>query len=142
MKKTLLLLCLLIFSIALSAQIQVPASTSMVGVWRQTGAMSNQGELVTIRSGNYKIINPDGTTYTIITWGNGSTTIGFYATYKITSDSTFTEHCLKHANPAMDGKDVTIRFRLIDVNTMRMDWNLGDRWINESWTRLQVGNQN
>lgn len=142
MKKTLLFLSILIFSIALSAQIQVPASKSMVGVWRQTGAMTNTGELVKVKSGNYKVINPDGTSYTIITWGNGSTTIGFYATYKITSDSTCTEHIIKHANPAMDGKDVAIRFRLIDENNMRMDWNLGERWINESWTRLQVGNQN
>lgn len=142
MKKAFILLSLVIVSFALSAQIHVPASKSMVGVWRQTGAMTNSGELVQVKSGNYKVINPDGTSYTIITWGNGSTTIGFYATYKITSDSTCTEHILKHANPTMEGKDVALRFKLTDENSLRMDWNRGDRWITESWTRLQVGNQN
>lgn len=142
MKKAFVLLSLVIVSFALSAQIHVPASKSMVGVWRQTGAMTNTGELIKVRSGNYKIINPDGTSYTIITWGNGSTTIGFYATYTITSDSTYTEHIIKHANPAMNGKDSALRFKLTDENSMRMDWKSGDRWITESWTRLQVGNQN
>lgn len=142
MKKTFVLLSLVIFSFALSAQVHVPASKSIVGVWRQTGAMTNTGELVLVKSGNYKIINPDGTSYTIITWGNGSTTIGFYATYKITSDSTCTEHIIRHANPTMNGKECALRFKLTDENSMRMDWNLGDRWVAESWTRLQVGNQN
>jgi len=142
MKKVKLVLCLLIFSIAISAQIHVPASKSMIGVWRQTGVMTNSGELVKVRSGIYKVINPDGTTYTIVTWSNGSTNIGFYATYTITSDSTCTEHIIKHNNPAMNGKDSELRFKLTDENSMIVYWKLDNRWISESWTRLQVGYNN
>lgn len=142
MKKKLLLLCLLIYSIAFSAQTHVPASKSMVGVWRQTGAMTNTGELIKVKSGNYKVINPDGTSYTIVTWSNGYTNIGFYATYTITSDSTCTEHIIKHNNPAMNGKDSELRFKLTDENSMIVSWKLDNRWISESWTRLQVGNNN
>lgn len=139
MKKILILFCLLICSIALSAQIHVPASKSMVGVWRQTGVMTNSGELVKVISNNYKVINPDGTTYTIVMWNNGSANIGFYATYTITSDSTCTEHFIKHNNPAMNGKDSELRFKLTDENSMIVYWKLDNRWISESWTRLQVG---
>jgi len=142
MKKALLLLSLVIVSFALSAQIHVPASKSMVGVWRQTGAENMSGVLVKVRSGIYKVINPDGTTYTIVTWSNDSTNIGFYATYTITSDSTCTEHIIKHNYPAMNGKDSEVRFKLTDENSMLVYWKHDNRWISQIWTRLQVGNQN
>lgn len=140
MKKAFVFLGLIIVSLSLSSQIHVPASKSMVGVWRLTGVMNDNGEFVKMTTGIYKVINPDGTTYTIATWGNNPSTIGFYATYTITSDSTYTEHIIKHGDPAMNGKDSELRFKLTDENSMRVEWKLDNRWISQSWTRLQVRN--
>lgn len=138
MKKSITLLSFVLISVALIAKTHVPESKNIVGIWRQTGAMSMNGEIIRIKSGNYKVINPDGTYYTFIAWGlNEPTVVGLYGTYKMTSDSTITENIIKHANPSMNGKESKIRFRLIDENTMLIMWNANGNWIPEHWTRLQ-----
>jgi hypothetical protein len=144
MKKTFLSLIAVLAVFALTAQNHVPASKSMVGIWRQTGAMTTSGELVNVRTGIYKVINPDGTFYTFITWGadgsNAPTEIGLYGTYKITSDSTCTEHIVKHAtSPEMNGTDSFMKSKLVDENTLLVQWKSGERWVKESWSRLQMG---
>lgn len=77
----------------------LPASKSLVGIWRQTGATYG-GNFVEAKSGNYKVINPDGTFFTFVTWGmrdqSKDTAIGQYGTYELTSDSTLVEHVIKH----------------------------------------------
>jgi hypothetical protein len=144
MKKTFLSLIAVLAVFALTAQNHVPASKSMVGIWRQTGMMSSSGQLVNVTTGNYKVINPDSTFYTFITWGsdgsNAPTEIGLYGTYKITSDSTCTEHIVKHAtSPEMSGIDSSLKFKLVNENTLLVQWKNGDIWIKESWSRLQMG---
>jgi len=144
MKKTFLSLIAVLAVFALSAQNHVPASKSMVGIWRQTGAMTSSGKLVNVTTGNYKVINPDSTFYTFITWGagglNAPTEISFYGTYKITSDSTYTEHIVKHAmSPEKNGVDSALKFKLVNENTLLVQWKNGERWIKESWSRVQMG---
>jgi hypothetical protein len=104
----------------LSAQIHVPASKSFVGVWRQTGRVLNTGAVIPDTTGNLKVINPNKTDYTILKNGNRGAVIGFYAT------------------PVNNGKDFLGKFKLINEKTLRSDWEMGDRWVGEIWTRVEV----
>lgn len=70
---------------------------------------------------------------------NAPTEIGLYGTYKITSDSTCTEHIVKHAmSPEMSGVDSLLKYKLVDENTLIVQWKNGEKWIKESWSRLQM----
>jgi hypothetical protein len=119
----------------------VPASKTLVGIWRQTGMTNpNDGEVYGIRSGNYKVINPDGTFYTFVTWNMQSTTIGQYGSYTITSDSTLVEHIVQHAMvPKLNGKDCMVRYKIIDENTMMSAWSFDNKkWVEDRMTRLSL----
>lgn len=141
----LLIFCSL-FSFSQAKQTHTPASKSLKGIWRQTGIENPvNGKVVDILSGNYKVINEDGTFYTFVTWNMRDpfkgTTIGQYGDYQIKSDSTLIEHIVKHViNPSYDGKDVELKYELIDESTMMMAWwNLDKEvWVSERWTRLPL----
>lgn len=146
MKKLFILFTFMIFSQISNGQTtptHLPASKSLVGIWRQTG-VNYGGKVVEVKSGNYKVINPDGTFFTFVTWGmkdqSKDTSIGQYGTYKITSDSTLVENIAKHImNPNLNGKDSGIKFRFINENTIMMAWSIDNkRWVNEKWTRLPL----
>ncbi|MBJ6366664.1 DUF4488 domain-containing protein [Snuella sedimenti] len=135
-----------LYAVAQAEQTHVPASKSLAGIWRQTGIKHPvSGKVVDVLSGNYKVINPDGTFYTVVTWNSKDplkgTTIGQYGDYKITSDSTLVEHIVQHVmNPNLNGKEVKLKYRLIDTNTVMIAWRNIDRgiWIDERWTRLPL----
>ena len=70
---------------------------------------------------------------------NAPTEICLYGTYKITSDSTCTEHIVIHAtSPEMSGIDSSLKFKLVNENILLVQWKNGDIWIKESWSRLQM----
>lgn len=122
----------------------VPASKKLVGIWRQTGvANPDNGEVYAINTGNFKVINPDGTYYTFVNWDMLNTTIGQYGTYTITSDSTMVEHIIRHALvPALDGKESTVRFKMTDENTMVTAWSTDNKkWDGDQMTRLSIPGQ-
>lgn len=128
-----------------TSQTHLPASKSIIGIWKQTGATNiHSGKLVDVKSGNYKVINADGTFFTFVDWGiidrTKDTTIGQYGTYEITSDSTLVEHVIKHMmDPNLNGKDGAIKFKLVNENTLMMAWSYGNtKWVNEKWTRLPL----
>jgi hypothetical protein len=138
MKKTILLLSLVIVVFALNAQTHIPASKSFVGFWRLAdGIMHGSSET----TGMFTVNNSDGTFYLFTTSGTDRTyaSILQYGAYKMTSDSTCTEQIVKHnSQPAMDGSIFLIKFKLIDDNTMILQWKLGDfNWVSEKWTRVQ-----
>ena len=142
--KNIFILFLLTFSLLTNAQTKkthIPASESIIGIWRQTTQAINtlNGQKTDILSGNYKIINADGTYYTFITWPN-ETVIGQYGSYIIKSDSMLIEHIIMHVtNPSLNGKDSPIKYNLIDKNTMMAAWTPnGTNWINEKWIRLPL----
>lgn len=93
-------------------------------------------------------MNPDGTFYTLVTWGAGNqnpqadiTTLNLYGTYTITSDSTFTEHVVKSGNSQMDNSDSEMKYQFIpntDNNAVYMMWKntTVNRWIPELWERV------
>jgi len=106
--------------------------------------MTSSGELINVTTGIYKVINPDSTFYMFVTWGaggsNAPTEISFYGTYKITSDSTYIEHIVKHAtSPVMNGVESSLKFKLVNENTLLVQWKKGERWVKESWSRVQMG---
>ncbi|MDO3693315.1 DUF4488 domain-containing protein [Wenyingzhuangia sp. chi5] len=136
--------CSLIFLICCSSKknsetdnTHIIESKSMVGFWRQTGVTSN-GKTYDRLTSNYKMINDDGSYFTFITWPK-NTSIGHYGSYEITSDSTLTEHIVLHMNPELNGTDQYTRFKLIDKDTLIMDWSLdNERWVCEKWTRIPI----
>ena len=146
--KNILVLLFLTFSLLTNAQTEqthIPASKSIVGIWRQTGIENrNTGEIIDIISGNYKVINADGTFFTFVTWGindpSKDTVIGQYGTYEITSDNTLVEHIIKHIiNPNLNGTDGDIKFKQIDENTIIISWCSDNKIrIHEKWTRLPL----
>lgn len=135
----LLFLTLSFFTNAQTELTYIPASKSVIGIWRQTGIGLANGETVDRLTGNYKVINADSTYFTFVTWSN-ETTIGHYGSYEITSDSTWVEHIIIHSmNSDLNGKDQFTKFELIDKNTMYMAWSPDAKsWVNEKWTRLPL----
>lgn len=134
----------------LQAQEHLPESNSLVGMWRLVGMTRNQsGETVAVKTGNYKVINPDGTFYVFITWGarnqnpqNDITAFNLYGTYTITSDSTYTEHIVKiDGNPGMNNSDSEMKYKFApgsDNNVVYLMWKNSalNRWIPELWERV------
>ncbi|MFI0428089.1 DUF4488 domain-containing protein [Mariniflexile sp. HMF6888] len=140
--KNILILLFLTFSLLTNAQREqthIPALKSIVGIWRQTGIALTNGNTMDRLNGNYKVINADGSYYTFVTWPN-ETVIGQYGTYKIKSDSILVEHIIMHEmNSNLNGKDCTIKYKLIDETTLMMAWSFdNEKWVNEKWTRLPL----
>ncbi|MFD1162916.1 MULTISPECIES: DUF4488 domain-containing protein [Hwangdonia] len=131
-------------------------SNTIVGVWQQMFVKINDsGEKEMFKSGNYKVINSDGTYFTFVTWGakqmvkNGKsiieqnvTDVGHYGVYKNLTDSSFIEQIIKHGvNTKMSGTASQINYKLLDINTVIMEYKNGDRWIPEMWRRVVLPNQ-
>lgn len=127
---------------AQKGQNHIPVSKSIVGIWRLIDERKLlNGETIKIITGDYKVINADGTYYTFVTWPK-ETTIAQYGSYKIESDSTLVEHIIQNViHPRFSGKDSPLKYSLIDENTMKMSWspNLdGKIWVDEKWIRLPL----
>lgn len=59
----------------------------------------------------------------------------------MTSDSTFTEKIIKHGqNPSMNGSEDLLRFKMIDDNTIALQYfnSVYKRWIPEVWVRVPL----
>jgi hypothetical protein len=142
----LLAITLLIFVSCSVKHVHIPASKSVIGIWRQTGLKRPlTNKYVRMKAGYYKILNADGTYYTLLTWTNNTpiknTTIGKYGSYTVISDSTILEHTTKHETPKFNGADDNITYKLIDDNTMTVGWeNEQGLWIYEEWTRVPFKN--
>jgi hypothetical protein len=126
-------------------QTHLPESETVVGIWKQTGVSHPKtGEIINITTGNYKVMNSDGTYYTFVNWGlknpKKPTTIGKYGTYKIVSGEIIEEHTIKHIiHPELNGSDDKTKYKFIDKNTLTIAWkHTSGRWINEKWSRLST----
>lgn len=142
MKNILSVIVFITFSLSLisqNEQTHVPASKSIIGIWRQTGVSQMNGKTMDRLTGNYKVINADSTYFTFVAWPE-KTVIEHYGTCEITSDSTLVEHIVIHSmNSSLNGTDQFTRFKLINENTIEMGWSLDNKnWVNEKWTRLPL----
>jgi hypothetical protein len=139
----------LIFTVALMAitgmafaQKELVESKSLVGIWQQAQAnQSNDGQLKVINLPTYKVIKEDMTYYSfsINNLNNINSNVVHWGTYKITSDSTFTESVIKHyAFPALDNSESIMRFKLLDDNMLVMKYynNVNKEWVPEVWKRV------
>lgn len=137
-----------VFGIMLNAQEapkHIPESTDLVGFWQQCFLLKNsEGNKILRPSGNYKVINPDGTFYTfmIVPQNNGAVQIPVilqYGTYKIQDDGQFTEHIIKHAmNPSFSNTNSELRYKKIEGDdTIVQEYrNENKVWIPEIWRRV------
>ena len=140
----------------LQAQQHLPESKSLVGMWRMIGVgMPNQGGVVKVKSGNFKVINSDGTFYTFLASLPGRNTsqpdfatIMLYGTYAVTSDSTLNEHIVKHPHqPQMDNSESELKYKFVtgsDNNVLYMMWKntTTNQWIPEMWERVRLQEKN
>lgn len=135
----------IIFSATLSAQtkqIHIPVSKSIIGIWRLIDEKTlTNGETINILTGDYKVINADGTFYIFATWPTGITIVQ-YGSYEIETDTTLVEHIIQNVlHPRLNEKNSPIKYCLIDENTMMMAWSFsldGNNWVNEKWIRLPL----
>lgn len=116
-------------------------SKSLIGVWQQSGAnQKNVRDASLMKMGIYKMINADNTFFTL-SGGGVDLFCSFYGTYQMTSDSTFTEKIIKHnLSPSMSGSESMLRFKMIDENTMAVDYfdSEYNRWVSEIWIRVPL----
>lgn len=145
MKKLILCLSAILLFATLKAQTNRPAVSELYGTWRQTGVMGSQGELVDIVSRNYKVVNADSTFRTFIVGNRADSDpavlqekhLVMAGKYTVTSDSTLVEHILEHRlNPSMVGQNIDLRFRLVDSDTLYIQWNDKGKWIGERWNKV------
>lgn len=151
-KKIILLVLHTLFVGIIYAQQHLPESKSLVGLWRQAGiAKMIDGEIKYFKSGNYKVMNTDGTFYTFITWGEaknnpvaGETSISMYGTYILTSDSTFSEHIVKHSvNEKMNNSYSELKYKFVpdtdnQIISLMYKNKTTNEWIPEVWERVAV----
>ena len=139
----------LVFTIALMAltgmafaQKDLVESKSLVGIWQQAQVnQSPDGQTKVINLTTYKVIKEDMTYYSfsINNLNNINSNVVHWGTYKITSDSTFTESVIKHyAFPALDNSESIMRFKLLDDNMLVMKYynNVNKEWVPEVWKRV------
>ena len=116
-------------------------SKSLLGVWQQAIAgQPSTGKTYIQKVKNYKVLNADNTIYTLFDKG-GNLVIGLYGSYEMTSDSTFTEKIIKHGqNPGMSGSESQLRFKMIDDNTIALQYynSVIKVWIPEVWVRVPL----
>ncbi|MGV4332886.1 DUF4488 domain-containing protein [Ornithobacterium rhinotracheale] len=118
------------------AQQHIAESKNLVGIWQHVYPISNENY---IKTGNYKIITPDGT-FSLVFIGKNKTTLTGYGTYKITSDSTFTEKMISHISPKFDKSGSILRYKMQDENTLLQSFKAqnNDRWVPEIWKRITM----
>lgn len=141
MKKSFFTIALLVVTCMAFAQKEFIESKSLVGIWQQAQAnQSNDGQIKLIKTPVYKVLNTDNT-YVLFSIGSNdlTTNVSHWGTYKITSDSTFTESVTRHyTSPALDKSESQMRFKLLDENALLMEYynDTNKKWIPELWIRV------
>lgn len=125
----------------------IALSKGLVGVWRQTGIIISD-HVVELRTGNYKIINNDGTLYTIVVGGmlpNGievPTRIGFFGTYyDVTEDSYFEKTIENFMNPLFNNVVSELKYEIVNdtiLNSQYRRAGTSDNWMHEIWMRVNA----
>jgi TonB family C-terminal domain len=128
----------------LSGQVQNPLieSKSIVGFWRQCRNVKNSdGSLRKLATNNFTVINADNTFCTFVNWSMTNTSIVGYGTYKITSDSTYTEHIIKHGVvPKLSNTNIELRYKMVKDDVLQIQYHNAqlDKWMPEYWERVTL----
>ena len=131
-------------------------SNSMVGLWQQvrtTEVVDEASEMAVpimkLRP-RYKCIMPDGTYYLldvkVDSDGVATSTILHYGTYEFQDSDVMLEHIVNcSTDPNLAGITSTVRYTLVDVNTISIYYNFGleggseegaNEWVPETWKRV------
>jgi transcriptional regulator with XRE-family HTH domain len=134
---------LILMIVVLPSTAQTITQKQLVGLWRQTGAMTVDGKLVSVVTGRYRITNPDNT---FLMFTENSSTLPNAAfwqsgTIQYLSDSSSVEQILMHRE-GVDGRYIQVQFHFLDENTLLSKWLNGTRWISERWERIYVPKSN
>lgn len=126
--------------------LHLPLSLGLEGIWNLGGRISSDGAIFKMNTGIFKILNKDGTVYTIASGmrlPNGEVLpphIGFYGTYQDVTDSTFTETTIQNfQSPGFSGVKTELKYELIDNNTLHSFFRpIGSEgpWVGELWKRV------
>lgn len=141
MKKSILTVALMVVTCIAFAQKDLIESKSLVGIWQMQGMRNTEdGKTQLVRLGNYKVLNKDGTFYAFAITNNDLTTnVSICGSFKITSDSTYTESVIAHyTSPEMNNSESKMRYKFIDKDTLVLEYynNAIKRWIPEVWVRV------
>ncbi|MDD4637020.1 MAG: DUF4488 domain-containing protein [Bacteroidales bacterium] len=141
MKKSLFTIALLVVTCMAFAQKEFIESKSLVGVWQLTQAKkTDDGQTKIVKSPAYKVLNTDNTfIFFSITSNDLSSTVSHWGTYKITSDSTYSESVTRHyTSSALDKSESQMRFKLLDENALLLEYynDAYKQWIPELWVRV------
>lgn len=141
MKKSILTVALMVVTCMVFAQKDLIESKSLVGIWQQAQVKKTaDGQSTIIKTPIYKVLNADKSFYCFSINNNElNSNISHFGSYNITSDSTFIESVTKHYNsPAMDNSESQMRFKLLDDNTLFMQYyNEANKvWVPEVWMRV------
>ena len=126
--------------------LHLPLSQGLHGIWNLSEVLRPNGNSVKVRPGTFKIINKDGTVYTLFAGLRHNDIeilpphIGFYGTYQEVTDSTFTETTVQNfQSPGVSGVKTELKYKLIDSNTLhsfyRPEGSDGS-WMGEVWKRV------
>ena len=141
MRKSIFIVALMIVTCMAFAQKDLIESKSLVGIWQQARVtQSRDGNVKIVKATVYKVLNADKSFYCISITNNDLTTnVSICGSFKITSDSTYTESVTRHyTSPSMDNSESQMRFKLLDENTLLMQYyNEANKvWIPEIWVRV------
>jgi len=141
MKKSILTVALMVVTCMAFAQKDLVESKSLIGIWQQAQVNKiSDGQSKIIKTPIYKVLNADKTFYCFLINNNElNTNISHFGSYEITSDSTFTESVTRHyTSPSMDNSVSQMRFKLLDENTLLMQYynSVNKQWVPEIWVRV------
>jgi len=141
MKKSILTVALMVVTCMAFAQKDLVESKSLIGIWQQAQVNKiSDGQSKIIKTPIYKVLNADKTFYCFLINNNElNTNISHFGSYEITSDSTFTESVTRHyTSPSMDNSVSQMRFKLLDENTLLMQYynDANKVWVPEVWLRV------
>lgn len=143
MKNLIFTVALMVITSMTFAQKDLVESKSLVGIWQQAQVdnSSPDGQTKIFNVPTYKVLKEDMTFYcfSINNFNNLNSNVTHWGTYKITSDSTFTESVIKHyAFPDLDNSESLMRYKLLDENTLLMQYynSVNKQWVPEIWKRV------
>lgn len=141
MKKSIFTVALMVVTCMAFAQKDLIESKSLVGIWQMQGTRNTaDGKTQLVRLGNYKVLNTDNTFYAFAITNNDLTTnVSICGSFKITSDSTYTESVIRHyTSPEMNNSESKMRYKFIDKDTLVLEYynDANKRWIPEVWVRV------
>lgn len=140
MKRTALLLLAMTLPFAMSADESKTELRDMAGIWQQV--QNFKGERRFIRLPVWKILHADGTFQTFLIANKSAQSIITNAgTYKVTSDSTYTEHVTSSlTDPSLVGRDNHITYYMKDKDNMSITYRMPGAKRNgqEQWIRVKM----